>query len=180
MKFSMRTAIIGGLLMALPVLTALPAAGQSSGSEKPKPSEVGVTDSEIHIAVVADVDNSLAPGLFKGAVDGTKAGAKYVNSKAGGGGVAGRKLVVDFYDSKLNPNETRNAVIKACQNDIALVGGLVLFLTNIEDLSACTDQAGKPTGLPDMPPTKVLPVIRDPKSEPFNTIPVEDLPARLI
>ena len=29
--------------------------------------------------------------------------AKYLNSQAGGGGVAGRELVVDFIDSKLNP-----------------------------------------------------------------------------
>ena len=34
-----------------------------------------------------------------------------MNSKAGGGGLAGRKVVVDFYDSKLNPNETTNAEI---------------------------------------------------------------------
>ena len=44
-----------------------------------------------------------------------RAGAKYLNSKAGGGGVAGRKLVVDFIDSKLNPNEARNGVITACR-----------------------------------------------------------------
>ena len=29
------------------------------------------------------------------------------------GGLAGRKVVVDFYDSKLNPTQTRNAEISA-------------------------------------------------------------------
>jgi ABC-type branched-subunit amino acid transport system substrate-binding protein len=136
------------------VLATMPAAAQSSG-EKPKATEIGVSASEIHIAVVADVDNALAPGIFKGAVDGVKAGATYVNSKAGGGGLAGRKLVVDFYDSKLNPNEARNATIKACQNDIAMVGGIVLFLTATSDIVNCADQAGKATGIPDMPATAV-------------------------
>ena len=51
--------------------------------------------------------------------------AKYLNSKAGGGGLAGRKVVVDFYDSKLNPNDTTNAEIQACENDVAMVGTVV-------------------------------------------------------
>ena len=113
--------VIGALLVSLAALGAGPATAQSS-SEKPQATEVGVTASEIHIAVVADVDNPFAPGLFKGAVDGVKAGAAYLNSKAGGGGLAGRKVVVDFYDSKLNGNESRNATIQGCQNDYALVG----------------------------------------------------------
>ena len=46
-----------------------------------------------------------------------KAGAKYLNSKAGGGGVAGRKVVVDFLDSKLSPNDARNSAITACGED---------------------------------------------------------------
>src|SRR5690348_12101524 len=126
-----------------------PATAQSS-NEKPKATEVGVTKSEIHIGVVADVDNPFAPGLFKGAVDGVKAAAAYLNSKAGGNGLAGRKVVVDFYDSKLNPNETRNATIAACQNDYALVGTAALFLNQVEDIVNCKDQAGQALGLPDM------------------------------
>ena len=31
-----------------------------------------------------------------------------MNSNAGGGGIAGRKLVVDFIDSKLNGNTARD------------------------------------------------------------------------
>ena len=141
--------VIGALLVSLAALGVGPATAQSS-NEKPQATEVGVTASEIHIAVVADVDNPFAPGLFKGAVDGVKAGAAYLNSKAGGGGLAGRKVVVDFYDSKLNGNESRNATIQGCQNDYALVGTSALFLTQVEDIVNCKDQAGQATGIPDL------------------------------
>jgi hypothetical protein len=141
--------VIGALLVSLAALGVGPAGAQSS-SEKPTATEVGVTASEIHIGVVADVDNPFAPGLFQGAVDGVKAGAAYLNSKAGGGGLAGRKVVVDFYDSKLNGNESRNATIQGCQNDYALVGTSALFLTQVEDIVNCKDQAGQATGIPDL------------------------------
>ena len=119
-----KTVLIWRAVVALALLSALPATAQSSSNEKPKATEVGVTATEIHIAVIADVDNPFAPGLFKGAVDGVKAGAAYLNSKAGGGGLAGRKVVVDFYDSKLNGNESRNATIQGCQNDLRAGGHL--------------------------------------------------------
>jgi len=140
--------LVGTVSAALAALSVMPASAQSS--TKPTATEVGVTASEIHIAVVADVDNALAPGLFKGAVDGVKAGAAYLNSTAGGGGIGGRKVVVDFYDSKLNPNETRNATINACANDLAMVGTEALFLTSVDDMVNCKDQAGQATGLPDL------------------------------
>jgi hypothetical protein len=141
--------VIGVVLAGLAAAGIGPATAQSS-NEKPKAIEVGVTASEIHIGVVADVDNPFAPGLFQGAVDGVKAGAAYLNSKAGGGGLAGRKVVVDFYDSKLNGNESRNATIQGCQNDYALVGTSALFLTQVEDIVNCKDQAGAATGIPDL------------------------------
>jgi Periplasmic binding protein len=149
MRKSRWVVLVGALSAALAATSALPASAQSS-SPAPKATEIGVTANEIHIAIVADVDNALAPGLFKGAVDGVKAGAAYLNSKAGGGGVAGRKLVVDFYDSKLNPNQARNATINACQNDLAMVGTAALFLTSVDDIVNCKDQAGQATGLPDI------------------------------
>jgi hypothetical protein len=138
---------VGVVVSAMAAMSVAPAAAQSSA---PKATEIGVTAKEIHIAVVADVDNPFAPGVFQGAVDGVKGGAAYLNSKAGGGGVAGRKLVVDFIDSKLNPNAARNAVISACQNDLALVGTSALFLTTVEDEVNCKDQAGQAVGLPDI------------------------------
>ena len=73
---------------------------------------------------------------------------KYINQQ---GGLAGRKVVVDFYDSKLNGDETRNAIIKACQNDFAMVGTGALFLNNVDDMLACPDAKGAKTGLPDVP-----------------------------
>jgi hypothetical protein len=141
--------VVVGLVVAVAAVNALPARAQSSGGAA-KATEVGVTAKAIHIAVEADVDNPFVPGLFQGIVDGVKAGAKYLNSKAGGGGVAGRKLVVDFIDSKLNANEARNGVITACGQDFALVGTSALFLPNVDDAVNCVDKSGATTGLPDV------------------------------
>jgi ABC-type branched-subunit amino acid transport system substrate-binding protein len=123
------------------------ASAQGSGAEAPAASDVGVTAKEIRVAVVADVDNSFAPGLFKGSVDGVQGWAKYVNKH---GGIAGRKVVVDFLDSQLSADEARNAVIKACSEDFALVGTSALFLNNVDDIEACSDRSGSATGLPDI------------------------------
>ena len=141
------------LLVALCALAALavgaPPVGAAVGaaSEQPKDTEVGVSASTITIAVVADVDNSIVPGLFKGAVDGVKGAAAYINKT---GGIAGRKLEVDFIDSKLNPNETRNAIITACSQDLAMVGTSAALFTGLEDLVGCKDKAGAATGIPDI------------------------------
>ncbi len=126
-------------------------AGAQSSDEKPKATDVGITDKEIHIAVVADVDNPIVPNLFKASPDAVQGFAKFINSKAGGGGLAGRKLVVDFYDSKLNPNATTNAEIQACENDVAMVGTSSVFLTSVDNMRNCKDSTGAVTGLPDIP-----------------------------
>jgi hypothetical protein len=126
-------------------------AGAQSSDEKPKATDVGITDKEIHIAVIADVDNTIVPNLFKASPDAVKGFANFVNSKAGGGGLAGRKLVVDFYDSKLNPNATTNAEITACENDVAMVGTSAVFLTSVDNMRNCKDSTGAATGLPDVP-----------------------------
>ena len=91
-----------------PPCSASSAAGAGAQSSKPKADDVGITDSEIRLAVIADVDTPVQPGLFQKSVDAMKAWADVVNKA---GGVAGRKVVIDFIDSKLNPNETRNAII---------------------------------------------------------------------
>jgi hypothetical protein len=148
--FKFRNALVAGLVLIALTVPTIGAASAASSSEKPTATEVGVTAGEIHIAVIADVDNAPAPGLFKGAADGVKAGAAYLNSKAGGGGLAGRKVVVDFLDSKLNPNETRNATIQGCQNDYSLVGTSALFLVQVDDIVNCADKAGAATGIPDL------------------------------
>ncbi len=74
------------------------------------------------------------------------------------GGIAGRKISVDFIDTHLSADEARNAIIKACQQDFALVGTSALFVNNIDDLVGCKDQAGKAVGLPDFPVTQTEPV----------------------
>ncbi len=115
---------------------------------KPKAADVGITDTEIRIAVIADVNTPVQPGLFKQSVDAVNAWAKVVNAQ---GGIAGRKVVVDFIDSMLNPSQTRNTIIQACANDFAMVGGEALFLSNVDDMVACKDAKGATTGLPDLP-----------------------------
>jgi ABC-type branched-subunit amino acid transport system substrate-binding protein len=127
---------------------AAPLSGAQGGDEKPEASEVGVTADEIRIAVIADIDTPVAPGLFKGSADAVEGFAKYINKT---GGLAGRKVVVDVIDSKLNADEARNAVIKACAEDFAMVGTAALFLNNIDDQLACPDKTGAATGLPDIP-----------------------------
>src|SRR5436190_22352463 len=115
---------------------------------KPQASDTGITDKEIHLAVVADVDNAAVPGLFQSSVNAMNAWAKIVNKK---GGLAGRKVVIDFIDSHLSANDARNGAIKACQEDFAMVGGEALFLSNVDDIVSCPDAQGKATGLPDLP-----------------------------
>jgi len=123
----------------------VPAAAQAKTSSAP--SDVGVSGNTIRIAVVADVDNPLKPGLFQGALNGVNAAVKAINKS---GGVAGRKVQVDFIDSKLNPTTTRNALITACTNDFAMVGTAAAFITNIDDETKCADKAGAAVGLPDL------------------------------
>ncbi len=153
MRRNRRVASIGviALVVAMFVVAAPPAgAGGAHQQSKTKPTatEVGVTATTIKIAVVADVNTPLAPGLFKAAADAVQAWGKYINAH---GGLAGRKVQVDFIDSKLSPDETRNAIIQACANDFAMVGTTALFLNNIDDMVGCKDQAGQTTGLPDVP-----------------------------
>jgi ABC-type branched-subunit amino acid transport system substrate-binding protein len=140
-------AVLATMAVGLAV-TAGSASGQSNGNETPKATDVGVTATEIHIAVMADVDNSIAPNLFKGSADAVKGFANFINAT---GKLAGRKVVVDFLDSKLNPNETKNAEIQACQNDFALVGTSSVFLTSVDDMRNCKDMTGAATGIPDIP-----------------------------
>jgi Periplasmic binding protein len=140
------TALVAALVIIMGATTAV-AGAQGSGDDAPEATEIGITDSEIRIAVVADVENPIAPGSFLGSVNGVRGWAKYVNAN---GGLAGREVVIDFLDSKLNADEGRNAVIKACAEDFALVGTSAIFLNNVDDIEACVDQAGAATGIPDI------------------------------
>ena len=146
MRHSRWVALIATIVLATAGTSAV-AVAQGSGGDKPTASDVGITAKEIRIAVIADVETPLAPGLFQGSVDAVNGWAKYVNKN---GGIAGRKVAVDFIDSKLNADETRNAFITACENDFAVVGASALFVNNVDDIEGCIDGAGAATGLPDL------------------------------
>jgi hypothetical protein len=136
-------------VVALAATTILASAGaQAQEDEPPTATEVGVTDTTIRIAVIADVDNAARPGLFQGVVDGMRGFVKYINNN---GGLAGRQVELDFIDSRLSADEARSALIQACEEDFALVGTSALFLSNVDPMVSCVDQAGAATGLPDVP-----------------------------
>jgi ABC-type branched-subunit amino acid transport system substrate-binding protein len=140
--------MVAAVVTVLGVGASMPGVGAGAGGDAPEATEVGVSDSTISIAVVADVENQIAPGLFSGARAAIDGFAKYINKN---GGLAGRKLEVEFIDSHLSPTDSRNAMIKACEDSFAVVGTAALFLQSVDDLVECTDQAGNPTGLPDIP-----------------------------
>jgi hypothetical protein len=112
-----------------------------------KATDVGVTPDAITVTVLADVDNPVSPGLFKGSWDGVKAWGQYINDQ---GGLACRKVVVKTADSKLNPDIAKAAVAAACSNSFALVGTTAVFLTDVTAMNNCKDKAGAATGLPDL------------------------------
>jgi len=58
--------------------------------------------------------------------------------------------VIDFIDSRLNADETRNATIRACAEDLAMVGTAAVFMNNVDDMVNCVDSTGAPVGLPDI------------------------------
>ena len=110
--------------------------------------DIGVTPTDITIEVMADVGSPLAPGLFQGNFDAINAFARYVNEH---GGIACRKLIVRTWDSKLDPTESKNGQIDACQHAFALVGTNALFNPDATPMNGCVDKNGQPTGLPDLP-----------------------------
>ena len=137
------------MIAALGLVGALvPTAADARPQQQQPAGEIGVTADTIRIGVIADVDNPARPGLFQGSVNGVRAFAKFVNDN---GGLAGRRVQVDFIDSKLSSDEARNALVQACQEDFAIVGTTALFMNNIQPMTTCVDQAGKATGLPDVP-----------------------------
>ncbi len=123
------------------------AAAPTTAGEPPAATDVGITATEIHIGVVADVDTPISPGLSQPLVSAVKAWGDQVNAN---GGLAGRKVVVTFYDSKLNPDEAVNAYTQACQNEFATVGSGAFVLLNPDPIQTCKDKSGNAIGLPDV------------------------------
>lgn len=140
--------MVGAVVVAVVALAWGGVASAASGDKPLTSTDVGVSPTEIHIGVIADTGSSLAPGLFQGSVDGVQGWAKWRNAN---GGLAGRKVVVDVYDSALDASKARNAVIDACSKDLALVGTSAIFLSNVNDMLNCPDKNGTATGIPDYP-----------------------------
>jgi ABC-type branched-subunit amino acid transport system substrate-binding protein len=126
--------------------TAAPSSSAAPTGTVPA-NDVGITATTIKVGVIADVNNPLVPGLFQVSVNAMNEWAKEVNAA---GGIDGRQVAVDFCDSKLDPNATANCVIKACQNDFALVGTSANALEDLSDLDGCKNAAGKAVGLPNL------------------------------
>jgi hypothetical protein len=97
--------------------------------------------------VIADIQTAVNPGLFQKNANMVKAWAAIVNAH---GGLAGRQVVVDTCDSKLDPNATSNCVIQACTQDFALVGTAALALVNVADIDGCKNAAGQALGIPNL------------------------------
>lgn len=108
--------------------------------------EIGVSASEITIAVTADTGSPIRSGLFQGSVDGIKAWAEWKNDN---GGLACRKVVVKAYDSKLSADDAKNSLTSACDTSLALVGTTALFLNDVKPIETCKDRAGEATGITD-------------------------------
>ncbi|MCU1450638.1 MAG: hypothetical protein JWP02_2808 [Acidimicrobiales bacterium] len=83
--------------------TAGAAAGASSCGASGGNSDVGVTADKITLGNVSLLTGPV-PGLFKGAVSGTRAFFEYQNSL---GGVCGRKLALDARDDQFDSNQNK-------------------------------------------------------------------------
>jgi hypothetical protein len=127
--------------------TSAPTADSVCRTAALKSTEVGVTPKTITVTVVADVNNSIRPGLFQGSWTGVKAWGDYINSQ---GGLACRTVVVKEGDSKLSPTDATNAVAAACVDSVALVGTTALVLQDVSAMEKCKDKAGVATGIPDV------------------------------
>ena len=141
---------VATVVLAFAGLVLPPTAGAQSGGSPD--SDVGITADTIKVAVIADGDQPVRPGVFQGSIDGVEAAAKYINDH---GGLAGRTIEVEFLDSRLSADEARNALVKACEDDFAIVGTTALFLNNVDPMVECPDKTGAATGLPDIPNLQV-------------------------
>jgi ABC-type branched-subunit amino acid transport system substrate-binding protein len=115
------------------------------------------------------VASPVAPGLYQTNVDAVKAWAADLNAN---GGLAGCQVVVDFCDSKLDPNATTNCVIKACQNDFALVGTAANALSDLSDLDTCKNAAGSTFGYGGATPANTVSLRKEAKLQGLNSVKV--------
>ncbi|MCU1461855.1 MAG: ABC-type branched-chain amino acid transport system, periplasmic component [Acidimicrobiales bacterium] len=87
-------------------------AGSAKGA-----TDVGVTDTEIHVATISDPGFTANPGLNKELFDVADGFVGWCNSL---GGINGRKLVLDKLDAKVTEYKAR--IDEACPKTLALAG----------------------------------------------------------
>jgi hypothetical protein len=133
----------GGDTTAPPTTEADPCAGASLEA-----TDTGISADTITVLVMADVGSELAPGLFQGSIDGTKAWAKAVNAA---GGLACRQVEVIEWDSKISATESTNGFLEACAKAAAMIGSTSLFIGDVSIIETCKDAAGAETGIADIP-----------------------------
>ncbi len=115
-------------------VTTVPAPTTTTAPTPPtsvEPSDPGITDTEIHVAVIADSPDAIA---------GVNTWAAVVNAKKG---VAGRKVVVDAFPVNGDPAQYAAAVATACAQDFVIVGSNSVADSAVVDLVACD--------IPDLP-----------------------------
>ena len=87
--------------------------GDASGA-----TDVGVTDTEIHIGSFTDKGFTARPGLNEEMYDAAVAFAEWCNEN---GGILGRELVIADRDAALTDYNAR--IVESCAEDFAMVGG---------------------------------------------------------
>ncbi|HZR12525.1 MAG TPA: ABC transporter substrate-binding protein [Acidimicrobiia bacterium] len=93
----------------------------------------GVSDSTIRVGTMADPGAQAQPGLDQELFDTADAFVGWCNAA---GGIDGRKLQLDKWDSKLT--EVAARMIQACQSDFMLVGnGEALDATGVDQRTKC-------------------------------------------
>src|SRR3954453_11485433 len=137
MNVASRKIRAAAVIVVAGVLAAACSSGGSATSSKSGSKAPGVTNNTITVGTVADL-SGVVPGLFQGAVNGTKAYADYINSK---GGVNGKKIVVSSAD-------TGTDCIGAKQAAQQLTGKVFAFVGSFSVFDACSGAIGQPTGAP--------------------------------
>ena len=97
----------------------------------PPASDPGITPTEIHVAVIADTQDTIA---------GMNTWAASVNARKG---IGGRKIVIDPFMVNGDASQYAAAVKTACTQDFAIVGTLSTADGATDDLTACK--------IPDLP-----------------------------
>jgi ABC-type branched-subunit amino acid transport system substrate-binding protein len=123
--------------------------------------EDGVTADTITIANLADLTGPV-PGLFKAAQDGMKAFVAYTNSQ---GGVLGRQLELQTYDTNTNATEHRIATTQACNEAFAIVGSF-----SVGDNGGAS--VGEECGIPNIIDTATSPQAAEAEGT-FAPVPVQ-------